>query len=314
MKSKTLILMVVAIVCGLAASYMTSRLLADRNEKIPVLVAKQKIAGWTALKNPDEFFDIEEHPKNEVPKNAIGKLEAVKDFKTVKGLEKGDILVAENLVNLKTAGIEAKLKPGMRAVAVRTTQESVAGGWVMPDSHVDIIHTNRRNGDRDTESRVVLQNVLVLAVDQTDRKPDEKQGVVPATVTFEVSPEQALQLARVKDTGTIMLSLLAPGDYGPAETGTAKATPKPRPEPEPEQKPEPKPETKIVIVERPVEPKIERTTLVIHNGLHRQEVVFETKNGETRSSGADNSLAEQPSPGPAPVAPPPPPAPKENGK
>lgn len=53
MKSKTVILMVVAVVCGLAASYMTSRLLADRNEKIKVLVAKRKFNRWTHVKNPD---------------------------------------------------------------------------------------------------------------------------------------------------------------------------------------------------------------------------------------------------------------------
>ena len=46
MKPKTLILMVVAITCGLGASYMTSRLLADRQpddgEKISVLAVAKK--------------------------------------------------------------------------------------------------------------------------------------------------------------------------------------------------------------------------------------------------------------------------------
>ena len=44
MKPKTLILMVVAVSCGLGASYMTSRLLADREqdvEKVAVLIAKK---------------------------------------------------------------------------------------------------------------------------------------------------------------------------------------------------------------------------------------------------------------------------------
>ena len=36
MKPKTMILMVVAVVCGLAASYMTSRLLADKAPPPPV--------------------------------------------------------------------------------------------------------------------------------------------------------------------------------------------------------------------------------------------------------------------------------------
>ncbi len=52
MKPKTMMLMVVAIGCGLAASYMTSKLLAERNNaqteepKVKVLVAKIKVPAW----------------------------------------------------------------------------------------------------------------------------------------------------------------------------------------------------------------------------------------------------------------------------
>ena len=57
MKPKTMILMVIAVVCGLVASYLTSRMLAQNKdapaeeEKVKVLVAKQKIpmgTGWYA--------------------------------------------------------------------------------------------------------------------------------------------------------------------------------------------------------------------------------------------------------------------------
>ena len=68
MKPKTMILMVVAVVCGLAASYMTSRLLADKTPPPPaatvtVLVAKQKINAWTPIKNPEELFVAKEVPE-----------------------------------------------------------------------------------------------------------------------------------------------------------------------------------------------------------------------------------------------------------
>ena len=60
MKSKTMILMVIAIVCGLGASYMTSRLLAERNEKVIVLVPKQKLSQWTHIKEPETMFEERE--------------------------------------------------------------------------------------------------------------------------------------------------------------------------------------------------------------------------------------------------------------
>ena len=40
MKPKTLILMGVAVVCGLAASYMTSKLLGSAKEEVLILKAK----------------------------------------------------------------------------------------------------------------------------------------------------------------------------------------------------------------------------------------------------------------------------------
>ena len=68
MKPKTMILMVVAVVCGLAASYMTSRLLADKATPPPVntvtvLVAKQKINAWTPIKNPRTCSSPKEVPE-----------------------------------------------------------------------------------------------------------------------------------------------------------------------------------------------------------------------------------------------------------
>jgi len=211
MKSKTLILMLVAVVCGLAASYMTSRLLADRNEKVAVLVARQKMAAWTPIKNPEEQFETEERTKNEVPKNAIVKFESLKDHVLIRALDKGEVVVAENLLSKEKGGLEVLLPPGKRAVAIRTTAEKVVGGFVLPGSHVDIYHTIKRN-DKDAESRVLLQNILVRAVDQQAMKPDDKPAMIPTTVTFEVTPQQAQILTRVQDTGTLTLALRPYGD------------------------------------------------------------------------------------------------------
>ena len=70
MKSKTMILMVVAIGCGLAASYMTSRLLAERadskdqeQEKVTIVVAKQNLSMGTLIKDPERFVIGRERPR-----------------------------------------------------------------------------------------------------------------------------------------------------------------------------------------------------------------------------------------------------------
>src|SRR6266849_1612125 len=99
MKSKTMNLMIVAVVCGLTASYMTSRLLGDRNEKVKIVVAKKKLNAWYAIENPEDAFELEEKAKNDVPRNAVTKLDSIKDFVLVKGVEKGEPLVSENVID-----------------------------------------------------------------------------------------------------------------------------------------------------------------------------------------------------------------------
>ena len=75
MKPKTLILLVVAVTCGLGASYMTSRLLAERqpddSDKVPVLVAKKSLDVGFTIKKPEDVFEEKKFTKGDEPKNAI---------------------------------------------------------------------------------------------------------------------------------------------------------------------------------------------------------------------------------------------------
>jgi pilus assembly protein CpaB len=308
MKSKTMILLLLAAGCGLVASYMTSRLLAERNERVAVLVAKAKFPQWTPVKNPDEMFELEERPKVDVPRNAVLKGDTIKDHVLLKNMEKGDVVVSDFLQSRDKATLDVVLPQGKRAVAIRTAQEDVAGGFVLPDSHVDVIHTLRR-GDRGPESRVILQDIKVLAVDLLDRKPEDKGGVVPATVTLEVDLDEVQVIARAQTEGKITLALRPKND-----TVKVDLTPPAPPAPPPA----PKPEPVEVIVEKPAEPPpppVERKTMVVQNGSQIIRATFtKTPEGEYRTD-IERTQGEAPAPAapPALPAPVPPPAPKDAG-
>src|SRR5919109_1703032 len=85
MKPKTLILMVVAVGCGLVASYMTSRLLAERNKApaeektVPVLWTLQKVQPWQVIKDPEKYFEVREVREADAPRRALRGFEQVKD-------------------------------------------------------------------------------------------------------------------------------------------------------------------------------------------------------------------------------------------
>jgi pilus assembly protein CpaB len=57
-----------------------------------------------------------------------------------------------------------------------------------------------------------MQNVKVLAIDQSTRAADEEQAVVGATATLEVRPQDAVVLAQAKSEGELSLSLRSYAD------------------------------------------------------------------------------------------------------
>ena len=75
MKPKTLILTVVAVTCGLGASYMTSQLLANREpevkETVKVLVAKRNLNMGDLIKNPQDMFEQKPVAKEQAPRDAV---------------------------------------------------------------------------------------------------------------------------------------------------------------------------------------------------------------------------------------------------
>ena len=74
MKPKTLILMGLAVVCGLGASYMTAQLLAKRQpdeEKVTVLVAKRNLSVGEAIRKPEDLFDPKQFVVGQEPKEAV---------------------------------------------------------------------------------------------------------------------------------------------------------------------------------------------------------------------------------------------------
>jgi pilus assembly protein CpaB len=216
MKPKTMILMFVAIGCGLAASYMTSRVIAERNseqtevEKVSVLVAKKNMNLGTHIKNPETLFEEKYFVKGEEPKKAIRTFDLLKDKRLNKPISSEQFVTEEDLVDKLNDGLAAVVQPGMRAIGLKVNVESSGGGFVLPHSRVDLVHVVRN--EKETTSRIIMQNVLVLAVDQAAVKPEDKNSFVPQTVTVEVTPAQAEELALAQDIGSLRLILRAFAD------------------------------------------------------------------------------------------------------
>jgi len=155
--------------------------------------------------------------------NAIAGTGAQSDFIGAvvrEGFVAGEPIVARKIVRSGDSGfLAAYLEPGMRAMAIRVSVETAAGGFILPGDRVDVIMTRElRNNNQEGGSAqrhtttTVMQNVKVLAVDQTTQARDDAQSVVGATATLEVSPGDAEVLSLARAEGDLSLVLRSYAD------------------------------------------------------------------------------------------------------
>jgi pilus assembly protein CpaB len=226
MKPKTMILMVVAVGCGLVASYMTSQLLAERGgddepeERVKVLVARSNLDLGLLIKNPHKYFKEKQYLKGEEPAKALTDkdFDQLKDRRLIKPISQDQFVTLDDLVDKNINSLSARLPEGMRAVGIKVDMTRIAGGFAsLPMSHVDIVSTLRR-GDENSVSRIILENVLVLAADQESQRVEGKNAMPANTVTVALAPADAELVNLAAEMGTLSLILRSYGDTKPAKT------------------------------------------------------------------------------------------------
>jgi pilus assembly protein CpaB len=123
------------------------------------------------------------------------------------------------VVLAKGSGFLAAVLPkGMRAVALDISPDSDAGGFILPEDHVDILLTRhdkaaeKATGTEKIVTDTILRNVRVLAVDQAVEEKGGTRVVVGKTATVELTPQQAETLALSRQLGTLSLSLRSLAD------------------------------------------------------------------------------------------------------
>lgn len=109
-----------------------------------------------------------------------------------------------------------KIEPGMRAAAVKVSAESAAGGFILPGDRVDVIHTITvpvgEGGAVRNESRIIISNIRVLAIDQNSAQTPEGT-VLGKTATLELSPVEAERIMAAEASGMLSLTLRSVADH-----------------------------------------------------------------------------------------------------
>jgi pilus assembly protein CpaB len=179
----------------------------------PVVVAAADLDIGAELGRDD--IKVIDWPATSVPEAAIGNPDDVIGRGLIMSVIQNEPILPMKLASKEAgAGLPPAIPPGLRAVSVRVNEVIGVAGYVLPGTHVDVVATvspDHKQGDM--TSKVILNNVLVLAAGtKIDRDTDKNKPMPVSVVTLLVDPEEAERLTLAASEGKIQLALRNPLD------------------------------------------------------------------------------------------------------
>lgn len=217
------IVLLVAILVAAAAGFGVYSMLqqAQNSARVPtarvVVAAKDLQEGHLLTK---EDARVTAMPRAVVPLGSYSDVDSVVGRVTKMSVFTGEALVPGRLAPVGSgAGLEVKILPGKRAMAVKIDEVAGLSGLIQPNSRVDVLVTVRdEQGNAPQRAKLFMSNMRVLSVGtQTERGADGRTGSA-TTAALEVTPTEAEQLAIASNQGKIQLVLRGYGDKDSTNT------------------------------------------------------------------------------------------------
>lgn len=285
------VLLLVAIVAAVGAAllltrYMEARVAAVRVPTTKIVVAKVDIPVATPI--DPAWLEAVDWPSSARPDGAVSDPNTLAGRVAVVPISRGEAVLPTKVVAAGArSGLSTIVPEGMRAVALKVDDVIGVAGFVHPGDRVDVITTMKPREEGPFVSKIVLQNIAVLAVgkDLEHKGKDAKEAKPVTVATLMVTSEEAERLALSVDKGHILLALRGLGDEEAPETRGVTPpqlmlTPAPEPKPPPEmadRKPA-RPRREVVArQEPPVAPAREKQVIEVIRGDLFEKRSFESK-------------------------------------
>lgn len=176
-----------------------------RLQTVGIVVAQVDIPLGSTI-NPNQLA-VSPWPKESYPKDAIADPKVVVGRVALRDFFRGEPVVESKLVPLgKSTGLlSLKVPAGMRAFSIKVNEVVGVGGFIVPDSRVDVVvTTSPSHQSQEKIAKIVLEDIRVLAVGQVIEQKENKPVTVN-TVTLALTPEDAEKLALAGNDGIIQL-------------------------------------------------------------------------------------------------------------
>lgn len=219
---RALIFLVLSAFCGLLTAYGVNLWVksAERAragspvETVPVVIAARDLPAGAAIEV--RLVDVSEWPLDYVPRGVFAEAEAVANRVPHHTIAAGEPIFESSLLPVGSgAGLSAMIDARHRAMSVEVDAVVGVAGFIRPGSRVDVLATLRdlpEKGRPMPYARTILQNIRVLAIDQSLGSQSDAEPRIASVVTLQVNPEEAQILAFGAANGELRLSLRNPID------------------------------------------------------------------------------------------------------
>ena len=224
-KQRTLVILLLALLSGAVAAWSTLRYIQDRpaplmastvGELQPVVVAAGDLELGSRLTAED--LKIVQWPEEALPAGFASSVTEVEGRTLIQNVHTNEAILAPKLADSGLHGMIPLIPPGMRAISVKVDEVVGVAGFVTPQTRVDVILILQLPGQRESTSKVILQNIQALAANQQITENAEGEPMVSTVVTVLVDPEQAEKLALAASQGRIQMALRNTLDLETIET------------------------------------------------------------------------------------------------
>src|SRR5947207_835787 len=171
---------------------------------VEVVVASQPITIGSRIE--ENQVKLVSWPIEAQPDGAFREMKAVVGSIAVTSIDKNEPVLQSQVVGQGAGLLPLMISEGMRGMSVKVDDVTGVSGFITPNSHVDVVIAGTPEGFTEQKSKVVLQNIRVLAIGKVIEQRDNKPVDVP-TVTLLVSPDDAERLTLAATFQPVRLAL-----------------------------------------------------------------------------------------------------------
>jgi pilus assembly protein CpaB len=211
MRAKSVLLLVIALGCGVVASVAVSQVVLDQKgqgevQTVGILVVSKEISA--SAKITPESVRIEQWPLDRVPPGSISDPKLIEQKFTKQRLYPGEPIIE---AKLSSKGKEFTVPYGYRIFDITVRDESGGGGYIGPGDLVDVFGFFEKGRINTSTSVKVMENLEVVMIDGVAVvDPEASAQKKSSTIQLLVKDSQYVVLDTAANLGKLRLALRPP--------------------------------------------------------------------------------------------------------